>query len=84
MHVLFADTGVVHDTFAESAIARGLRQDDQAAVATLHEAAVSAMPSRLRHLFATLLLCGIIDNVNKVWVLFKQVYCASVCILMHR
>ena len=64
--------GIVHDTYKEAAIARGLLQSDRCWEETLEEARVFRMPSQLRALFAIISSFGEVTNALQLSEVFRQ------------
>ena len=67
--------GVVHETFEDACRARGLLQDDGEWAACLEEAGEMQVGSRLRQLFASLLLFVQVDRPEELWHRFRGNIC---------
>ena len=72
-HVYSPNIGEFLDDGRHIGDALGLSANNKAAILTLEEVMISVSADRLRHLFATLLICGMIDDVNVLWIKFKKV-----------
>ncbi|XP_056697701.1 uncharacterized protein [Spinacia oleracea] len=59
--------GIVYPTFREAAEKHGLMENDASILDCLHEASNSKMPSSLRKLFVTLLVCCQPTGVRSLW-----------------
>ena len=63
--------GIVHATFRDSCLARGLLADDTMWVNTMHELCAIAAPSRIRITFAFILTHGEPNNPAAMWQDFR-------------
>ena len=64
--------GVLHNSFAEAAKARGLAEGNQECNEAMTEAAVWKMPQQLRSMFATFLVYSATTNARETWDHFRQ------------
>ena len=64
--------GVVHPTFKQAYIARGLIADNQLWVQLLQEAVQSQMPRQLRLMFAYMLVFSEVNNPPELWEQFRD------------
>ncbi|XP_067945068.1 uncharacterized protein [Watersipora subatra] len=64
--------GIVCSTFKEACLKRGLLEDDRQWRNTLREASVSYSPSRLRNLFAVILISCNLSDSKQLWLDHKE------------
>ncbi|XP_021965954.1 uncharacterized protein LOC110861154 [Folsomia candida] len=67
--------GTLCPNFQDTAKKYGLLNDDSVWLLTLEEAAVASMPKQMRELFALICVFGLPNDVNTLWMNFKQAKC---------
>ena len=70
--------GIIHKTFRDACIARGLLDDDLEYISAIKEASLWASGLTLRKLFVNMLLCSSLANPQRVWSETKELLCEDV------
>ena len=64
--------GVVHNTFKEACVARGVIAIDQLWIDLIRKAVASQMPMQLRRMFAYMLVFNNVNNLLQIWGKFRD------------
>jgi hypothetical protein len=64
--------GVLHDSFKDAAVSRGLLLNDREWINTMRDSALTASPLQLRNLFTTILVFCFPQNIGMLWDQFWQ------------
>ena len=63
--------GVIHPSFREACVARGLLQDDNLWITTMENAAQYGTASKVRRVFCMILIHGEVNNPPEIWERFR-------------